>query len=947
MDTLDFELEIGDPENQRYPVTARAPGGEAATTMHLAGTVEEFDHELAVISDAVLASSAIARRAIVGDEMPVQQLGQRLFEALVTDDVRGLYVASAQRAREEGRVLRLVLRIRPPGLARLPWEFLFDPARQDYLGLSLPLVRYPQVLAPRQPLQAAPPLQILGMVARPGDRDALQVDDEQRRLRAALADLERDGLVKLSWVAGQTYSDLEDAMDLGPWHVFHFVGHGGYDQRADEGMIALATAQGRTDQVGADDLSRLLGDHHTLRLVVLNACDTGRSSTLDVFSSTAAALMRRGLPAVVAMQFAISDPAAIKFAEIFYQGAAKRLPVDISVMRARRALRRAKKDTLEWGTPVLYLRAADGRVFASAEAKGPADSSAPARHPPEQAVSQQAEALYDDAIAAFWTEQFDRSIELLRQVVALRPDHPSASARLEQARRQQQLATRYAQACAAADADDWDQAVGGFTLVSEADPGYQDVAARLGNAREQQQLAGLRAEARRLYRASQWAAVIKIGERLHELNPDTADPDGLVTSAHAKLAAAEQAERLAEDYRAALRMLDDGAWHQAADALEQIAQANPGYRDTAALLTRAHRLAHAPSQANEPIPSRPEADIRAPAAPARNQADEPEQPPPQAHRIVKQPRPASRDIVERPRPVFTLDYPYGSINAMAFSPDGHWLATTGSDKTARIWDTTARKPHSSFPHSAGAIMFTADGSWFLACDAQMAYIRDTATGRLSRRVLEHKSGNAYAAALTPDGRWLATPGRSYGNACIWDTATGRKLKTMSPTTRTDILAVTWRVEGLAFSPDSSRLATVGSDKAARIWDTATGRPILTLAHESAVVKVAFSPDGRWLATASRDKTARIWDTATGRPALKIPHRKAVSAVAFSPDSRWLATASRDKTARIWDTATGKILTELTHDTPVCAVAFNSDGDRLATASRTSAQIWALRERGRR
>ena len=74
-------------------------------------------------------------------------------------------------------------RIRPAELARLPWEFLFDPGRQDYLGLSLPLVRYPQVLAARQPLQVAPPLRVLGMVARPGDRDALDVDDEQRRLR--------------------------------------------------------------------------------------------------------------------------------------------------------------------------------------------------------------------------------------------------------------------------------------------------------------------------------------------------------------------------------------------------------------------------------------------------------------------------------------------------------------------------------------------------------------------------------------------------------------------------------------------------------------------------------------------------------------------------------------------------------------------------------------------
>ncbi|MGH3932438.1 MAG: hypothetical protein ACRDTF_20965 [Pseudonocardiaceae bacterium] len=63
--------------------------------------------------------------------------------------------------------------VRPPELARLPWEFLFDPGRQDYLGLTVPLVRYLQVLAPRAPLRVAAPLRILGMAARPGDQHAL------------------------------------------------------------------------------------------------------------------------------------------------------------------------------------------------------------------------------------------------------------------------------------------------------------------------------------------------------------------------------------------------------------------------------------------------------------------------------------------------------------------------------------------------------------------------------------------------------------------------------------------------------------------------------------------------------------------------------------------------------------------------------------------------------
>lgn len=363
MTTLDFELEIGPGVAGSYPVVARAPGGEVATTLRWSLTPAELDHQLAVIKDKVLVSSAVVRRGSTDDEQPVRELGQRLFETLIADDVRALYVASRQRAREDGSVLRLVLRVRPPELARLPWEFLFDPGRQDYLGLTVPLVRYLQVLAPRQPLRVAAPLRILGMVARPADLDALDAGDEQQRLQAALAGLQREGLVELGWVAGQTYRDLEDALDSGPWHVFHFVGHGGYDRAADEGTLALADETGRAHSVGADDISRLLAGHHPLRLVVLNACDTGRGSAADAFSSTAAALIRREIPAVVAMQFEITDSAAIQFAQTFYQNVAKRRPVDDSVTRARRALRLAKKDTLEWGTPVLYLRAPDGRIF--------------------------------------------------------------------------------------------------------------------------------------------------------------------------------------------------------------------------------------------------------------------------------------------------------------------------------------------------------------------------------------------------------------------------------------------------------------------------------------------------------------------------------------------------------------------------------------------------------
>jgi tetratricopeptide (TPR) repeat protein len=686
--------------------------------------------------------------------------------------------------------LRLVLRIRSPELARLPWEFLFDPGRQDYLSLSLPLVRYPQVLAPRQPLQAAAPLRILGMVARPGDQDALEVEDEKRRLRAALAELERNGQVELVWVDGQTYGDLEDAMDHGPWHVFHFVGHGGYDPDSDEGTIALASEQGRTDTVGADDLSRLLGEHYTLRLVVLNACDTGRGSALDAYSSTAGSLVRRGIPAVVAMQFKISDPAAVCFAQTFYQNVAKRLPVDTSVMRARRALRRAKKDTLEWGTPVLYLRAPDGRVFdttasaplASREEAG--DRPTQSGQPPVSADAAAVEALYDQALAAFWTERWDQAVDLLRQVLALQDNHPQAAGKLEHARRQQQLTASYAHACAAADAGEWDRAVAAYAMVAEADPGYRDVSTRLETARRQQQLAGLHAEARRLHQAREWAAVLKVGERMHALDPTAPAPDSLeMTDARDQLVRSRRAEQLAADYSTGLRLLEAGKWQEAVLKLERVSKQDLAYRDAAVLLARARRELTASTSAQ----TRREVTASTPA------------------------RTRPSRLAEQSTVVQTVRHSK-AIGAATFSPDGRWLATGSSDTTVRVWAAASGKELRKLNHgpeaTVTAVAFSSDGRRLATSSkASTAHIWDATSGREIRQIKHGNGFSLYAVAFSPDGRWLAT-GSFDNTARIWDSASGRELLKL---THNDA------VNAVAFSPDGRRLATGSADKTARIW----------------------------------------------------------------------------------------------------------------------------------
>jgi hypothetical protein len=389
MEAVDVELEITSGGHATYLVVARSPSGEAMATMRLPFDEEEIESRLQALQTTLLLSTAKTRRVVSEVEQPVRQFGAALFESLITGDVRVLVGASRDRAAHEGKRLRLVLRIRPPELSRLPWEFLYNTGADEYLALTMPLLRYPEVLEPRRALQVSPPLEILGMVALPSDRDPLDVEEEQQWLEAALVDLERTGRVRLTWIEGQTWRDLQRAMRQGRWHVFHFIGHGGFDQTADEGIIALADEQGGTRPLHAGDLSLLLRDHASLRLMLLNACETGRTGPLDPFSSTAGALVRRGIPAVVAMQYEISDRAAIEFTRTFYGALADGFPIDVGVMEARRAVKLAHRSSLEWSIPVLYLRSTHAHIFDLSASPPPAPAP----------TARQATGAHEDAVA--------------------------------------------------------------------------------------------------------------------------------------------------------------------------------------------------------------------------------------------------------------------------------------------------------------------------------------------------------------------------------------------------------------------------------------------------------------------------------------------------------------------------------------------------------------------
>jgi Tol biopolymer transport system component len=367
LDYLDFEIEIGpSPGGQTYPVAVlRSPAGEARDTMRFPFDRLALNNQLLSLQNALLRSGVTRRRIAAPDEQAVQDFGRALFDALIAGEIRSRFDTSLRLSEQGGRGLRLKLRINAPELALLPWELLYDSRRDEYVTLSrsTPIVRYLELPQSVSPLRVAPPLRILGMIASPTDLQPLDVPLERQRVEAAVADLRARGLVELTWLEGQTWRDLQRAMRGGPWHVFHFVGHGDFDRNRDEGTIALADEHGRTFKLSATSLGRLLDDHFSLRLAVLNACEGAHGSEKDLMSSTAATLVGRGIPAVLAMQHEISDDAAIELAHTFYEAIADGLPVDAAVAEARKAICLAVPNSVEWSTPVLFLRAADGRIF--------------------------------------------------------------------------------------------------------------------------------------------------------------------------------------------------------------------------------------------------------------------------------------------------------------------------------------------------------------------------------------------------------------------------------------------------------------------------------------------------------------------------------------------------------------------------------------------------------
>ena len=255
MQYFDFELEVTQAQGGTYTVRVlRSPAGEATGTLRLPFGSLALQNRLQALQIALLRSGTTRRRVDTPESRTVESFGQELWSTLFSGDVLSRFEASRMECRRVDAGMRIKLRIESPELAALPWEYLFDGDRGDYLTLSAstPVVRYiplPQTMAP---LRVQPPLRILAMVVSPSDMPDLDVERERQRLDTALSRLTRDGLVEVMWMEGGTTRDLQQALWKGPWHIFHFVGHGGFDATAARASSRLANEKGTSQLVLRD-----------------------------------------------------------------------------------------------------------------------------------------------------------------------------------------------------------------------------------------------------------------------------------------------------------------------------------------------------------------------------------------------------------------------------------------------------------------------------------------------------------------------------------------------------------------------------------------------------------------------------------------------------------------------------------------------------------------------
>lgn len=359
----DFVLQIGPaPGGQLRVRVARSPAGEGEslspwpswlTSLMLPDTLAE-----------VLGRGRGDRDVVRRNPAPppaAPEVGRQLYELLFAGMPGRLFersLGTLRGRRGEGLRLRLQLDLdSAAGLGAVPWELLHRAETDTFLALDrhTPILRHLEVAQPMSPLPPPGMLEVAGVAAAPGELEALDLEAEKHELAATRGKRRW----RLRFLAQPTVDELRRMLVEQGVHVLHFMGHGEFDPGLGQGVLLFEDGRGNSLPLTGQALAAKVAGVPSLRLVVLNACQSATGGAGDPYGGVAAALVRGGIPAVVAMQRPIADAAAIAFSRAFYRRLAAGAELEEAMTEGRQAIHTLAPSSGAFATPVLFSRTSE------------------------------------------------------------------------------------------------------------------------------------------------------------------------------------------------------------------------------------------------------------------------------------------------------------------------------------------------------------------------------------------------------------------------------------------------------------------------------------------------------------------------------------------------------------------------------------------------------------
>jgi WD40 repeat protein len=246
------------------------------------------------------------------------------------------------------------------------------------------------------------------------------------------------------------------------------------------------------------------------------------------------------------------------------------------------------------------------------------------------------------------------------------------------------------------------------------------------------------------------------------------------------------------------------------------------------------------------------------------------------------------------------------VTGVTWSPDERWIASSSDDKTVHVWPAAEHvqgTPLTYTSHTDGvlAVEWSPNGQYLASASkdktVRVWYAPGTRIGTPGNTlaVYSESSTDIPALAWSPDSKRIAST-KEYEAVYVWDAETGKHTLDYPDPTQNGPSPTSGPANSVAWSHNS--LYMVSSIITVAVWDTTNANRILTYpGHGFTVVHgLAWSPDSERVASAGEDKTVQVWNATTGETLLTYKgHVDAVNAVAWSPDGKYLASASRDKT----------------------------------------------------